>query len=93
MTDEWYISMDKPSKVKTKNESRKAIDLGSDEEEEKAPEDTRTLRERMKDVTQKINWIPGFGLDRELDWLNNMHDWLISKKNRYWGWPFQLGMF
>lgn len=29
--------------------------------------------------------MPAFGLDRELDWLKNMHDWLISKKNRYWG--------
>jgi isoleucyl-tRNA synthetase len=29
--------------------------------------------------------MPEFGLDRELDWLKNMHDWLISKKNRYWG--------
>ncbi len=44
-----------------------------------------TLRQRMIDVAQKINWIPGFGLDRELDWLSHMHDWLISKKNRYWG--------
>lgn len=47
--------------------------------------DTRSLRERMIDVAKKINWIPGFGLERELDWLGNMHDWLISKKNRYWG--------
>ena len=38
----------------------------------------------MVDVAKKIHWIPGFGLDRELDWLKNMHDWLISKK-RYWG--------
>lgn len=44
-----------------------------------------TLRQRMKEVTKKINWIPEFGLKRELDWLENMHDWLISKKNRYWG--------
>ena len=44
-----------------------------------------SLRQRMKQVAKKIRWIPGFGLDRELDWLNNMHDWLISKKNRYWG--------
>ena len=29
--------------------------------------------------------MPEFGLERELDWLKNMHDWLISKKNRYWG--------
>lgn len=44
-----------------------------------------TLRERMIEVTKKIKWMPEFGLDRELDWLKNMHDWLISKKNRYWG--------
>lgn len=44
-----------------------------------------TLRQKMKDVAGKINWIPGFGLEREMDWLTNMHDWLISKKNRYWG--------
>ncbi len=42
------------------------------------------LREPMKKVAKKINWLPEFGLKRELDWLDNMHDWLISKK-RYWG--------
>jgi len=42
------------------------------------------LRRPLKEVTKKINWIPKFGLKRELDWLENMHDWLISKK-RYWG--------
>lgn len=52
----------------------------------KDPDDKkgRTLRQEMMDVTKKINWIPKFGLERELDWLKNMHDWLISKK-RYWG--------
>lgn len=43
------------------------------------------LREDMKRVAKKINWIPSFGMARELDWLENMHDWLISKRNRYWG--------
>lgn len=43
------------------------------------------LRPQIMAVAKKINWIPGFGLERELDWLKNMHDWLISKKNRYWG--------
>ncbi len=46
---------------------------------------TPSLRERMVAVTKKIHWLPEFGLERELDWLKNMHDWLISKKNRYWG--------
>jgi len=62
ITDEWYIAMDTPSKLKV-----------------------MTLREKMVEVTKKINWLPSFGLERELDWLKNMHDWLISKKNRYWG--------
>lgn len=45
----------------------------------------RTLRQKMIDSANNISWKPEFGHDRELDWLNNMHDWLISKKNRYWG--------
>ena len=36
------------------------------------------------EVVDQIRWIPGFGYERELDWLLNMHDWMISKK-RYWG--------
>jgi len=43
------------------------------------------LRKKLMAAAEKIKWIPGFGLSRELDWLKNMHDWLISKKNRYWG--------
>ncbi len=42
------------------------------------------LRGKMMEVTEQIKWIPSFGLDRELDWLKNMHDWMISKK-RYYG--------
>ncbi|MDR7404540.1 MAG: class I tRNA ligase family protein, partial [Armatimonadota bacterium] len=42
------------------------------------------LRERLMDVARRIRWIPEFGLERELDWLRNMRDWMISKK-RYWG--------
>ena len=50
------------------------------------PDDTgKSLRKQMMAVAKKIKWLPTFGLDRELDWLKNMHDWLISKKNRYWG--------
>ena len=42
------------------------------------------LRHQIMDVTRKIHWIPDFGLARELDWLKNMADWMISKK-RYYG--------
>ncbi len=42
------------------------------------------VRDAMIDVTRTVRWIPEFGLDRELDWLRNMHDWMISKK-RYYG--------
>ena len=41
-------------------------------------------RDEIKEVAKQIRWIPEWGLDRELDWLNNMRDWMISKK-RYWG--------
>ncbi len=47
-------------------------------------ESGKTYREQMMEVAKNINWIPKWGLERELDWLRNMHDWLISKK-RYWG--------
>jgi len=46
--------------------------------------DKKTLRQRMVDIAKKISWVPNWGMERELDWLKNMHDWLISKK-RYWG--------
>ncbi|MBA3528934.1 MAG: isoleucine--tRNA ligase, partial [Propionibacteriaceae bacterium] len=42
------------------------------------------LRQPMMGITKQIDWIPGFGQDRELDWLAHMDDWMISKK-RYWG--------
>lgn len=76
--DEWYIAMDKPSKIKKSKSqiSNKSKILNSK---------NQTLRQRMIEVAKKIKWMPEFGLDRELDWLKNMHDWLISKKNRYWG--------
>ncbi len=42
------------------------------------------LRLQIAEVTKQIRWIPDFGLARELDWLKNMDDWMISKK-RYYG--------
>jgi isoleucyl-tRNA synthetase len=42
------------------------------------------MRYEMMDVVKEINWIPAWGYEREMDWLRNMGDWMISKK-RYWG--------
>jgi isoleucyl-tRNA synthetase len=42
------------------------------------------LRYQIMDSVQETRWIPGFGFEREMDWLRNMHDWMISKK-RYYG--------
>jgi isoleucyl-tRNA synthetase len=41
-------------------------------------------REEIMKICHDIHWIPEFGLQRELDWLKNMGDWMISKK-RFWG--------
>ena len=70
LVDEWFISMG-PVYDKPREELT---------EEEKA----RSLRYQIMDVVDQIRWIPEFGYAREMDWLRNMHDWMISKK-RYWG--------
>jgi isoleucyl-tRNA synthetase len=41
-------------------------------------------RDEIMKICHEIRWIPEFGLQRELDWLKNMGDWMISKK-RFWG--------
>lgn len=43
-------------------------------------------RDEIKDVVRQIRWLPSNmdGQQRELDWLTNMSDWMISKK-RFWG--------
>ena len=43
-----------------------------------------SLRYQIMEVVDRIRWIPDFGYERELDWLLNMRDWMISKK-RYYG--------
>ena len=44
------------------------------------------LRGEIAAATREVQWLPrGIGLEeRELDWLRNMGDWMISKK-RYYG--------
>ncbi len=70
LVDEWFISMG---------------ELYDKPREEVTPEEkARSLRYQIMDVVDQIQWIPEFGYEREMDWLRNMHDWMISKK-RYWG--------
>ena len=69
--EEWYIAMDRK------------VDGGGLKVEDR--QKGKTFRQMMIEVAKKIKWLPEFGLERELDWLEHMHDWLISKKNRYWG--------
>jgi isoleucyl-tRNA synthetase len=70
LVEEWFISMG-PSYDKPRAEVTPA-------------EKAASLRYQIMDVVDQIRWIPPFGRERELDWLRNMQDWMISKK-RYWG--------
>ena len=70
LVDEWFISMGENYKKPRQELTKKEKDA--------------SLRYQIMDVVDQIRWIPEFGHARELDWLRNMHDWMISKK-RYWG--------
>ena len=70
LVDEWFISMGEVYD-KPRQELTQA-------------EKAKSLRYQIMDVVDQIKWIPEFGHSREMDWLRNMHDWMISKK-RYWG--------
>jgi len=49
-------------------------------------------RDRIKKVVDEINWIPDWGQEREHEWLDNMGDWMISKK-RFWGLALPIWVF
>jgi isoleucyl-tRNA synthetase len=70
LVDEWFISMGPVY-------DRPRAELTAEEVD-------ASLRYQIMEVVDNIRWIPEFGYERELDWLLNMHDWMISKK-RYWG--------
>ncbi len=70
LVDEWFISM--------------GASYDKPRETLTAEEKAASLRYQIMDVVDQIKWIPEFGHSREMDWLRNMHDWMISKK-RYWG--------
>ncbi len=70
LVDEWYISMGPVYDQPRETLTREQVDA--------------SLRYQIMEVVDRIHWIPAFGYEREIDWLLNMHDWMISKK-RYWG--------
>ena len=54
-------------------------------------------RKKIQNIVDDIEWIPSWGSEREHEWLENMGDWMISKK-RFWGlalpiWVFEDGSF
>jgi len=49
-------------------------------------------RENIKKIVDDIKWIPDWGKDREHEWLDNMGDWMISKK-RFWGLALPIWTF
>ncbi len=49
-------------------------------------------REDIKKIVDQIEWIPEWGQDREHEWLDNMGDWMISKK-RFWGLALPIWVF
>ena len=68
--EEWFIRMGEMLD--------KPLEEVTEEEKE------QNLRYQIMDSASEARWFPAFGLARELDWLRNMHDWMISKK-RYSG--------
>ncbi|MBN1661188.1 MAG: isoleucine--tRNA ligase [Anaerolineae bacterium] len=70
LVDEWFIFMGEQ--------------LDKPYAEVTEAEKDANLRYQIMDSVQETRWIPDFGFEREMDWLRNMHDWMISKK-RYWG--------
>ena len=48
------------------------------------------LRKRLVRIVEddSMRWIPGFGRERELDWLRNMEDWMIPR-SATGGWRYR----
>jgi isoleucyl-tRNA synthetase len=70
LVDEWYISMGQVYDQPRETLTPEQVDA--------------SLRYQIMEAVDRIRWIPSFGYERELDWLLNMRDWMISKK-RYYG--------
>jgi isoleucyl-tRNA synthetase len=70
LVDEWFIAMGKKLAEPLEALDRAEVDAN--------------LRYQIMEATKQVRWIPPHGLHQELDWLQHMDDWMISKK-RYWG--------
>ncbi|MBN1878133.1 MAG: isoleucine--tRNA ligase [Anaerolineae bacterium] len=70
LVDEWFINMGQLYDKPREEVTQEEVDA--------------SLRYQIMEVVDQIKWIPEFGYAREMDWLRNMQDWMISKK-RYWG--------
>ncbi|HEY4634387.1 MAG TPA: class I tRNA ligase family protein, partial [Candidatus Limnocylindrales bacterium] len=70
LVDEWFITMGPVYDLPRESLTPEQVDA--------------SLRYQIMEVVDQIRWIPEFGYERELDWLLNMRDWMISKK-RYYG--------
>ena len=77
LVDEWFINMGPKPRMECKE-----VD-GKTAEEEVWP---AGFRSEIAKVVGEVTFLPEElnGKARELDWLRNMGDWMISKK-RYWG--------
>jgi isoleucyl-tRNA synthetase len=86
--EEWFINMGPKSNAPSPSEMGKGpggrVPAGFPCSDGMERRDRAGLRYEIMDVVEQIRWLPDFGLERELDWLRNMEDWMISKK-RYWG--------
>lgn len=70
LVDEWFIRMGEKF-------DKPLEDITSEEKK-------RNVRYRIMESAMQVKWVPDFGLLQELNWLQSMEDWMISKK-RYWG--------
>jgi isoleucyl-tRNA synthetase len=76
VVDEWYISMGQVYDKPRDQLTKAEVDA--------------SLRYQIMEVVDQIRWLPGFGYERELDWLRTMSDWMISK-NATGAWRFRSG--